>query len=242
MLTGLGDAWPELEEERKRTQMFWQDVERKNPAIATWRNLTIAGVMSDDIARDSYFKMLGAGFTKIEFLEMLVGLAVLGTKKIPKLRPFPDCGMNRGQIGRFPKRLRDIAEEIERLNKHPLIRPDIFVVYMTASEPLKKHLGKWFLQLPILLRSYAAFFAVHAKSTAWFMKRNVANHRTWRPEVLCCLVDLVRKETGRPRLTDLANILTATAHEAGISEVGLDADSLKTLEAKHRKKGMLSPA
>jgi hypothetical protein len=97
------------------SRSFWRDVERQAPWVGACRNLTIQAVMQDKIAKKSYFRLVvDQGFQQPEFLEMLIGLAVLLSRgeKIPKADLWSGSGKTSKALAYFPTRLLALAEEI----------------------------------------------------------------------------------------------------------------------------------
>jgi hypothetical protein len=220
---------------------FWEELESIEPRVIICRNLTIRGVFENKVARDSYFKLCRAGLSQPEVFEMLVGMAVIPRKgKDPNW--LSGSGMTAKQINYLPKRLQDSANQIERLNKHPNLTPGYWIrgrkIAETKSEFAIDLLGKLLMGLPSLLRVYAAFISGHSRS----MREKKESRSRPRSQVLAQLVQIVRKQTGRPMFSDLSNVLTAAAHGAKTGSLGLDPDSLKSLDAAYRNKAKLSTA
>lgn len=239
--TGL-PPWKEMQAELKKAEesreRMWREVESKQPEIAKYRKLTFTGVLGDNVAKNSYNNLLRAGVKQPELLECLVGIAV----SLPRRGKTPEwllgSGMTAKQLDNFPSQLEGMAEEIEKLNRHPMFRPDAWVQGRNITEAAKKPFGLWFTRLPLLLRHYAAFIRGHSRHTCHFLKER------YRPspqaQALFGLIKLVRRETGRPMLPDLSNVLTA-AGIAGTDHV-FDPPSLKVLDYRHRKQRKPTPA
>jgi hypothetical protein len=218
-----------MEEKRKR---FWDGVESQNPTIGAWRNITIHGVMQDMVAKESYFRLLRAGISQPEFFEMLVGLAVSLPRRGRSPNWLSGTGKTPKTLASLASRLEGAAGELEKLNNHPLLRPDIWIQTRKLSEQQKKSFGLWFGRLPVLLRYYAAFLTAHSKTMRHFVRQK--NRNSPQAQVLAGVIDLVRREAGRPMLSDLANVLSAAAAGAGTTQC-FDPASLKVLDYRSRK-------
>jgi hypothetical protein len=237
-LYGLEPEWiaDELKAEAERRENIWREIEDREPRFAALRDLTIRALCSDKVAKASYFNLLRAGWRQFEFLELLVGMAV----SVPRRGKAPNwlsgLGMTPKQMNYLPGRLNKLADEIEKLNGYPLLRPDIWLEGRKVSESAKKCFGFWFTRLPLLLRHYAAFTKGHSKDMRRFLWEK--NRRAPRAEVLRALISLAQTETGRPRYKDLSAILSAAAHEAGLadSECAFDEPTLRVLGSRMQKK------
>jgi hypothetical protein len=233
----LGNVLEEREpNEADETRMnLWQRISREAPEIARCRDLAIQGILQCQVAKTSYLKLLRSGSIQPEVLQMLVGMAVSVPTKGQSPKWLPSSGMTAKQITYLPKRINGLADRIERLNKHPLLRPDDWIKMRKISESQKKALGKWLIVLPYMLRCYAAFLGGHTRDMGQvFTNRYRIAPRT---EVLRVLMRLAREKIGKPGHTDLSNVLIAVANVAGTTGRGLDPDSLKRLDAVWRKRG-----
>jgi hypothetical protein len=218
---------------------FWKELGRLEPEITKCRNLTMDGVGSDETAKESYCNLLRAGTSPPEMLEMLVGMAV----SVPRRGKAPRWlwgFMTPKQVAYLPGRLKRLADEIERFNKHPLLRPDVWIYARRISEthpkPALDYLGKRLLGLPGLLRTYAAFIDGHSKSMNSYLRE--AYRSGPRSQVLAALISFVRRQTGRARYEDLANLLAAAAgvEGSGGSDLTFTASALKALDRRMRQK------
>lgn len=230
--TGL-PSWTELERAEENRKRMWREVESRDPMFAKYRRFTIKAVSSDKFAKESYSRLLKEGVSQPELLEWLVGIAVSLPRRgrVPKW--LSGSGMTANQLDNFPSPPGKMAGSIEALNKHPLLRADIWIQARAVSKVWKDHLGLWFMRLPLLLRHYAAFLRAHSRDMSGFLLQ--ANREGPQARALFGLINLVRRETGRPMLNDLSNVLTATATVAGTAQE-FDPLSLKVLDSRKRKK------
>jgi len=118
------EFWEKQEESRQRREERWREIERNSPGIAIFRNLTTRAVASDKAAKDSLAKLLSSGFDEPELLEVLVGLATVSRRKSGKNNWLSKTRLTPRQLDYFPKRVRDIAAQIEILNKDPFFSPE----------------------------------------------------------------------------------------------------------------------
>jgi hypothetical protein len=117
----------------------------------------------------------------------------------------------------FPKRLEDIAAEIQAFNRHQLIRPDVWI----KARDLPPFVSDSFSNLPQLLRIYATYLRYHFD----YLTRSM---RAPRGQVLDTLLKLVRRETGQAMYTEVSEILTATAAQTrSLTDADFTPDSLK---------------
>lgn len=219
---------------------FWEELGRLEPEISGYRNLTKDGVRSDETAKESFCNLLRAGASPPEMLEMLVGMAV----SVPRRAKVPNwlsgLGMTPKQVAYLPGRLKRLADEIERFNKHPLLRPDVWIHCRGSSEthskPVLDYLGRRLMALPGLLRIHAAYVDGHSRSMSHYLRE--AHRSGPRTQLLAALISFVRKETGRARYEDLANILAAAAgvEGSGDSHLTFTASTLKALDRRMRQK------
>jgi hypothetical protein len=143
--------------------------------------------------------------------------------------------MTRKQLRYLPSRLESMAEQIQRLNEHPMLRPDVWIGSRGGlSESQKETFGKWLPRLPFLLQLYAAFLKSHSKSLNRYVWQH-ANRARPQAEMLSALLGIIRQETGRPMWTDLSNVLNAAAGIAGTGET-FDPERLKQLDYRKRRK------
>jgi hypothetical protein len=211
-LLDLEDLRTLPEAERKA---MWLRLEQEVPEIRESRNLTRRAIASNNVAKDYYSKLRVAGLTSTEEFEHLVGFVVSIRGGHPDWRV--GLGKTHKSLSAFPKRLADIANEIQHLNRHELVRPDVW----TKTHKLPRSLGESFSKLPILLRRYADYL----RSQFAFMDRSM---RSPYGQVLDLLLELVRKETGRAMYTETSGILTSTANVTESSlETDFSQDSLK---------------
>lgn len=203
-----------------------------------FRILTEWEISDDRTARESHSKLCAAGFSP-DRLGLLVGAAVLRSPDAMKLSPWESVlGMTKKQIAYLPKQLTQMARTIKKLNQHPLLKMDMWkdaslLSLYTKAE--KRTIIKNVDCLPSLLQFYAGFIDCARKGVGHsFSQRGTSP----RAHILLCLMQEVREATGKPMYADLAKVLTAAAHIAGLSKRdlrGLNADSLKTLEARQKK-------
>jgi hypothetical protein len=254
-LFGVSDSvFAEIERKRKeewerRTKM-WAEMEEKYPAIAQLRGLAVSEIMSAEpdgrAAHDAYFKLLHAGLETAEFFEMVIGRAVLAclppsARRHPRARPmarawYAGSGKTPKTLAYFAQRLRNVAEEIEKLNSHPFFKPETWVKTRNlSSESAKRIFALWFERLPILLHHYAAFVDTHTKSLRESFKQlSRARGPNDSTQMLVFLVDMVRNETGRPHYNELTAILNAAGRKAGVKK-DFSPDELKMAVSRYRK-------
>jgi hypothetical protein len=203
-------ALPECER-----QAMWLRLEQDVPEIRKCRNLTRRAIASNKVTNDYYSKLRVAGLTSTEQFEHLVGFVA----SIPRGHLDWRVGLykTRKSLSAFPTRLEDMANEIQRLNRHDLISPNIWM----NTRKLPGLLGESFSKLPVLLRCYADYLRSQFTSMDQSMRSPYG-------QVLDLLLELVRRETGRAMYTEISGILTVTANIAGSSrETDFSQDSLK---------------
>jgi hypothetical protein len=252
---GVSDSlFADIERERKekweRRTKVWAKMEEECPAIAQLRGLAISGLISDEAdgraAHDAYFKLLGAGLETSEAFEMAIGLAVLTclprsanrhTNSKPVARAwYEGSGKTPKTLAYFSLRLKNVADEIEKLNSHTFFKPETWVKTRNlSSDAAKRVFAVWFERLPILLHHYAAFVDAHSKSLReTFKQRSRARGPNTSTQALVGLVNMVRKETGRPHYSELATILNAAGRKAGVKK-DFSPDELKMSVSRYRK-------
>lgn len=153
---------------------------------------TKQAILSDPEAKKSYQSMcesgLGSKFGVELFLELVSTVATLSTE--PKGKPVWFVNeVRRLKPAQFPRRLRNMADEIQRIQESALFRPD-----------------KKFAGLAGELTAYAEDF-----EREWTGRR--ANRKTTYGHMLDSLTRNVSKETGPELHADLARILTAVASQ-----------------------------
>jgi hypothetical protein len=150
------------------------------------------------------------------------------------------------QIDYLPLRIKTFADDIERLNKHPLLRPDTWIhgrnFAQTHSKGVVDRFGKLLMGLPFLLRAYAGFINGHKESMGRYLREN--SRTSPRTQVVAALISLVRRETGRPRYKELSIILNAAARGLGLAESAhaFDETALKVLDGRMQKKQKNAPS
>jgi hypothetical protein len=239
-LYGLGPTFQEWQatwtEKTNRREEIWRTLERMSPGIAHTRGLAVSGIMSDDVTKASYFKLLDAGLENCELLEYFVGLAVfLRQKKIGRAQDWlRGSGKTCKTLKEFPRRIANMADEIEMVNNHPLLCPS-WVRGRNLSDSHKEYSSVWFNRLPVLLRRYAAYLSGHSSD----MSKSMTEHSRKNPKtygsVLDALLDLVIRETGGYRYAHLSKLLTATAAVTG-SKKDFSPDALKMRTLRLRKR------
>lgn len=167
---------------------FWEELGHLEPAISRCRNLTKDGVRSDETAKESFRNLLRAGASPSEMLEMLVEMAVSVPKRGKAPKWLLGLGMTPKQVAYLPGRLNRLADEIEKFNRHPLLRPDVWIhcrrISETHSKPVLDYLGKRLMAMPGLLRTYAAFVDGHSKSMKSYLRearRSGPGLKSWQP-------------------------------------------------------------
>lgn len=185
----------------------------KVPREARYLDLsqTRRAISSDKDAKKSYSSLKKNGLKSTDLFEELVGMVAavavgsLG-KRNKRSTWYSGSGKTPETLAYFPKRLTAMADEIEKLNTHPLLRPDRF------CEPDKKPFVVRFMELPTIVRHYAAHVDHLSRSTSRRFSRNKKGRIGPMGQVLDCLRWLVREETGRERPADLSRILEAAVH------------------------------
>lgn len=172
------------------------------------------------VAKCSFESLLASGIKQPELLEFLVGRTVL-VFHARKSKPWwSGTGITEKQLSNLPSRLETVASEIEQLNNN-----------LAASGLLSGQIpGKGYIPtvgfgtLPDVLRRYAAFIARAASIKSSFDRRLALDK----------LIQFVREETGKPRLSDLSNILDAVANKAEVN-ADFGTDALKARNYRKRK-------
>lgn len=207
--------------------------------VEQWRQIAVQGIESDKLAKESYDNLLRAGVRSPEALQIFVGMAATAPKSAGRVDSLSGSGKTIKTLAYFPRRLKAAASEIEKLNKHSLLRPDVWVSSGGFSELEERIFGRWFLRMPVLLRRYADFLDAQSRR----VKRFGASGR-WSPQTfaLSALIGYVRQETKRPMFEDLGNVLDATARVAyGEKSQTFLVASLKMLDSRKRKKTKTVP-
>jgi len=111
--------------------------------------------------------------------------------------------------------------------------PDDSIQYLKLSKPARRVFAVDLPKLPGTIRIFAEIFEIHFRTT----RREVWNRNRFAPQAqaLSQLINLVREETGEPRVEMLASILTAAATVAGTNQI-FHAESLKRLDQRQRKR------
>lgn len=141
-------------------------------------------------------------------------------------------------IAQFPKRLRKMAAEIERINASPFVNPPTVLAEGEGlySSPELEPLRTWrasgiqgekaalFMAFPDLLREYAAYLQL--------LVRALQDRHFRRPtqvQLVCIkLIEIIENASGKPRYELLAELLTAALHAAGQYRT-VEANQLKLL-------------
>lgn len=214
------------------------EIENEEPArpvrpwpTELWQRITAQALASDKLAKRSYDNLLRAGVRSAEALQMLVGMAATVPERGRKPDWLSGSGKSAKTLAYFPNRLRSVAREIEKLNRHSLIRPDAWGLGRGFSELEERIFGKWFVRLPVLLSRYADFLDAQSKG----LKRSSGVNAGPKALARSWLIDYVREETGKPMLNDIANLLNAAAGITGIEQT-VDPPTLKQLDFRKRKK------
>jgi hypothetical protein len=211
-LLDLEDLRTLPEAERKAE---WLRLEREVPEIRKSRNLTRRAIASNKVTENYYSKLRAAGLASTEEFEHLVGFVVSIRGRHLNWRV--GLGKTQKSLSAFPKRLENIANEIQHLNQHELIRPDVWI----KTRRLPAFLGESCSKLPILLRFYSDYLRSQFASMDQSMRGPYG-------QVLDILLELVRQETRRAMYAEISEILMATAAVAGLpAETDFSADSLK---------------
>ena len=194
------------------------------------RKLTKQAIWSDKAARKSYSNLRAKGLKNTELLEELVGMAVAiavgsGGKASKWSKWYSGSGKTPKTLAYFPKRLKAVADEIEKLNTHPLLRPD---KESSICEPDMKPFVVWFMELPTMLRHYATHVHYLSGSMSKLFRRNKKGSVGPMGQVLDCLRLLALKETGKERPADLKRLLAAALKKVP----GLDPNFYFDFEAE----------
>jgi hypothetical protein len=204
-------------------------IKRSQPEVARLMGLTQQVVDEKGVAKNCYSKLCEAGLKRSEWFYALVAVAVLTGGKKKGNQDWclaTNMGMSAKTLSLFPRRVRNFADEIEKLNFHPLLGPEFwffnpdlcFLQGLKLTDSLKKSLALWFGRLPRLLRCYADYVEWQSKTSS----RRVRAHK--RPKVgsqirvLGLLIEFVREETDKSLYPELSEILTAVAAAAGMSK------------------------
>jgi len=173
-----------------------------------------------------------------EFLNPLTSRAEWG---VPK-------GMTWRSLRGLPKRLADLAVDIERVNQDSWFRPNAFLrdpqdVYVDVS-PFEQ-LPRRFLALPGLLRSYESYFETRRKEIARFRQGPGRANRSVKNQVFQ-LLEAVDRNTGRPHYREVADLLAVLAPEnrpdLDFNEAALRQCYKRTQRARKLGKAVHTPA
>lgn len=216
-------------------RVVWRDLE-----IEKYGKLAMQAILSDKAAKKSYSNLLAKGLKDIELLQEFLGMAVVLAvspkgKAAKWFKWYSGSGKTPKQLAYFPTRLRAVANEIERLNTHPLLRPD---KESSICEPDKKPFVVGFMELPTMLRHYAAHVGDLSRSTSRLFRRNKKGSVRPMGQVLDCLRWLVRKETGKERSADLARLLEAAVNAVPGSHPSFDFEA-ELKNRAHRERTQL---
>ncbi len=222
-----------LPEPKSKESLVWRDF-----GSSEHRKLTMEAILSDLPAKKSYSNLLAKGLKNVELLQELIGMAVavaVGSKgKAARWSKwYSGSGKTPKTLAYFPTRLKAMAGEVERLNAHPLLRPD---KEGSICEPDKKPFVVGFMELPTMLRHYAAHVDDLSRSMSRLFRRNKKGSVGQMGQVLDGLRWLVRKETGEERPADLSRLLAAAANAAPGSNPNFDFEAeLKNRAYRERK-------
>jgi hypothetical protein len=212
----------------------------------SYREITARAIQKNGFAKESYEKLLAAGFRDGEHLQFLIGLIVSSSSTASRVKWFTGSGQTTKTFPHFLERVRRVVDEIERLHRNSWLSPDLWD-HGPVSEECKKAAARFnmpatefrkkmtasFRTLPSVLENYAA--VVESKWQTF--ERELGKRRLMAPrkELLASLFQMVRGETGRPMFSEVSQVLMAAADEAGASDRGLDEQSLKTADAEIRR-------
>jgi hypothetical protein len=216
-------SYADIVANRQAERTLWSQIEAQHPFFAECRTKARKCIFSEVIAKQSYDKLLAEGLGSVEMLELLVGLAALPAPK-RKWDIWQDSGKAKKSLAYFPTRLRGVADEIERLNVHPLVRPKSLVHAYAIPEPRRKQIAASFVLLPGRLRHYAGFLEAQQKLVKKLLK-HVATGKSGNRRAL---LRLVKSQTGKDHYEDVVNLL----HAAGET---VSTEALKMLTYRARK-------
>jgi hypothetical protein len=222
-------SYADIVANRQAERTLWSQIEAQHPFFAECRTKARKSIFSEVIAKQSYDKLLAEGLGSVEVLELLVGLAVLPSPK-RKWGIWQDSGKAKKSLAYFPTRLRGVADEIEQLNLHPMVRPAAFVHTYAIPVSRRKQIAASFVQLPGRLRHYAGFLEAQRKLFKEYLK-HVATGKSGNRRAL---LRLVKSQTGEDHYEDVVNLL----HASG--DLSVSAEALKMLTYRARKGRILT--
>jgi hypothetical protein len=246
--------WDSFGIEQARREAFRSKVERRQLEIPQLRKLTQQVMAGNEVAENCYSKLRDAGLKRSKWFEALVAVAVLAQGVHQYFEPQrakkgeqdwcseANMGMSAKTLSRFPLRVRNFADEIEKLNLHPLLRPEFWIFNpdlgslqgLKLTDSLKKSLASWFGRLPRLLRCYADYVESQSKTMSRSVRALKKPKVGGRILVLDMLIQFVREETGKPHYAELAEILTATANANEVIK-DFSPDLLKMADSRCKK-------
>ena len=175
---------------------------------------TEQAIKKDPFAKKSYCNLQKKGLKHTDqFLELLTMAAVLALegKAADSPKWYQDAWRASGKtpktVASFPKRLKTVADEIEKVSAHPLFGP--------VEE---------FTNLPTILRSYAD----HVGERCRVLRQGRKGRPGTLGQVLVALRSFVRNETGKERHADVARLLTVVANDPG----GYDFEACLKMNAR----------
>ncbi len=183
-------------------------------------------IQKDTVARKSYNKLVASGIHEPELLEFLVARTVWSFYLRPLKHWYSTLGKTAKALKDFCKRLRSIANEVEKTTERLRWTG---LLFEPIGIPIRSFNG-----IPELLGRYAAFICVAARKK-----------RTQKRELVSAakdeLIQFVREETGRPQYEELSNLLIAVAHDAGLEPDIVDHNlSLTALKQRTYRRNRIS--
>ncbi len=215
---------PSIEEQAKR--LLRENVSR----LASNPRVTSAVEVLGRFRRDT-FKDLPL----VEVLPLLACLAIMTKRKSSRRETWErfwptGTGKTWKAIKDFPRRIRRIADEVERVNSNPFFNPSFWIAKETIDAKIVR---RRFTQLPGLLSLYAASLEllIGRLPTLTAQAYPPPTHGHW--DFVLLLSGSIKMATGRFRDREVAELLNAAALALGED---YEFDALTLAQARSRRR------
>jgi hypothetical protein len=172
-------------------------------------------VTGDPIAKRAFCKLISAG-VEAQILNDGLRAVYAGTRAADqsrkKTRHWANlAGMSLPTLKRFPKKLRIVAEQIRKLNKHQYFLPEPGVDhrFKLASESMRKSIAREFSLLPDILCWYALYIEKQPADIGRFLRSSAGRPNTHQVAAILCILLLNKAVIKRPCYREVADMLNA---------------------------------
>jgi hypothetical protein len=152
--------------------------------------------------------------------EVVLGLLNIYAKVIRRPQKWywaTGSGKSALTLKRFPERLASFADEIQRVNAHPLLdtRCSLQRLGDWETPAVRDALTKNLSLLPKLLREYSLLLKIQVRTIEHLLERARRRHQTIETTLQLALVGYVRHTTGETFYPQIAKLLTAACAASG---------------------------